>query len=108
MKALRDLAKGVNATAKAVRGINEVARETQRTGETLKDMTGSKKTGQQQSPQGKAAGASWACPCGTSNAGKFCGECGKPQPVETACSCGWIRSPENSAMKFCGECGAKF
>jgi hypothetical protein len=46
---------------------------------------------------------SWTCSCGTVNKGKFCGECGKPKPVEQAgwtCECGTVNKG-----KFCGECG---
>ncbi len=45
----------------------------------------------------------WLCPCGhAGNTGKFCSECGKPQPVQNVwrCSCGF----ENKG-KFCAECG---
>lgn len=47
--------------------------------------------------------AGWACPCGAQNQGKFCAECGKPQPALTGwiCACG----SENQG-KFCGECGS--
>ncbi len=44
----------------------------------------------------------WTCVCGTQNSGKFCSNCGKPQPVSDKwiCECG----AENSG-KFCSECG---
>lgn len=47
--------------------------------------------------------AGWACECGATNTGKFCAECGKPQPTELstwACECGTTNSG-----KFCSECG---
>jgi len=45
----------------------------------------------------------WACGCGKSNTGKFCAECGKPQPAEATgwtCECG-----KANTGKFCAECG---
>ncbi len=48
--------------------------------------------------------AGWTCECGAQNSGKFCSECGKPQPKQTdqwTCSCGHVNSG-----KFCSECGA--
>lgn len=48
----------------------------------------------------------WTCPCGTQNSGRFCSDCGKPQPAPApstnpwSCSCG----TENTG-KFCGDCG---
>ena len=47
--------------------------------------------------------AGWACECGHSaNTGKFCAECGKPQPAaEWACACGHV----GNTGKFCAECG---
>lgn len=44
----------------------------------------------------------WACGCGVNNTGKFCIECGKPQPVSNnwLCECG-----TTVAGKFCTECG---
>ena len=56
---------------------------------------------------GMAAGgaAGWACPCGhTGNTGKFCAECGKPQPAPVNtwnCPCGHT----GNTGKFCAECG---
>ncbi len=52
-----------------------------------------------------AAVAGWTCSCGKSgNTGKFCSECGSPQPVADGwtCSCGAVNKG-----KFCSECGAK-
>ena len=44
----------------------------------------------------------WRCECGHTNTGKFCSECGKPQPIddEWVCSCG-----KKNTGKFCSECG---
>jgi len=57
--------------------------------------------------QQAAAPAGWACACGhIGNMGKFCMECGKPQPQPQpqadgwACSCGFVNKG-----KFCAECG---
>ena len=47
---------------------------------------------------------SWVCACGAQNSGKFCSECGQPQPKDLkgwTCSCGQVNSG-----KFCSECGA--
>lgn len=50
--------------------------------------------------------AGWSCACGQSgNQGKFCSNCGKPQPAPVAagwtCECGQT----GNTGKFCGNCG---
>ena len=51
-----------------------------------------------------AAAGGWTCACGhAGNTGKFCSECGQPQPApakEWTCECG----TKNSG-KFCSNCG---
>lgn len=45
----------------------------------------------------------WTCSCGTSNTGKFCSGCGKPQPAPEgawSCECG-----AQNTGKFCSSCG---
>ena len=47
----------------------------------------------------------WKCECGTDNTGKFCQNCGKPQPapaVGWTCECG-----TTNQGKFCQNCGSK-
>lgn len=50
----------------------------------------------------QAPANAWVCGCGVSNSGKFCNECGKPQPAsdEWTCECG-----NKVTAKFCSECG---
>jgi len=62
-------------------------------------------TAGQQTAQPPAV-AGWTCACGHGgNTGKFCAECGKPQPAapaegEWTCSCGIVNKG-----KFCSGCG---
>ncbi|MCL2563401.1 MAG: SPFH domain-containing protein [Oscillospiraceae bacterium] len=52
-----------------------------------------------------SAAIGWACPCGETNTGRFCSECGtaQPAPPDTwACPCG-----EANTGRFCSECGAQ-
>ena len=47
------------------------------------------------------AAAGWTCACGTTNTGKFCSNCGQPQPAgEWICSCG-----TKNTGKFCSNFG---
>jgi len=60
---------------------------------------------QQAAPQQAAApaAAGWTCACGhAGNTGKFCAECGQPQPAAGwTCACGHA----GNTGKFCAECG---
>ena len=55
--------------------------------------------GMQQQQSAPATGG-WRCECGTENTGKFCSNCGKPQPTSWKCECG----AENTG-KCCSNCG---
>ena len=44
----------------------------------------------------------WACSCGTENSGNFCSECGTPRPTGWTCSCGTMNTG-----RFCSECGSQ-
>ena len=66
---------------------------------------------QQAAPSAPAAPAekkvnTWRCSCGAENTGKFCMECGKSKPEDTA---GWTcrKCGAVNKGKFCMECGEK-
>lgn len=58
-----------------------------------------------QTPQ-PSASTGWTCSCGQVNQGKFCGNCGTPQPQPQSstwqCACGQVNEGN-----FCGNCGSK-
>lgn len=57
--------------------------------------------GAQQAQQAQQSQGGWTCECGAVNGGKFCSECGKPNPAgEWTCECGAVNKG-----KFCSECG---
>lgn len=72
----------------------------------LAQMQMQQQANQQPAPAAAPAGAQaagWTCECGATNTGKFCSECGKPQPQPQAgwtCECGAVNTG-----KFCSECG---
>ncbi len=61
-------------------------------------------------PQPSADG--WTCTCGAVNKGKFCQECGKSKPagapVYKCDKCGWEPEDKSTPPKFCPECGDVF
>ena len=72
----------------------------------LAQMQMQQQANQQAAPSAAPTGApaaGWTCECGATNTGKFCSECGKPQPQPQAgwtCECGAVNTG-----KFCSECG---
>ena len=63
--------------------------------QSLFNMANQQKEAQTVSPN------TWTCTCGTVNTGKFCVECGKPNPKSPwVCSCG-----QENTGKFCSQCG---
>ena len=73
---------------------------------TLYGMAAAQQAAAPQVAQAQPTVAGWTCACGhEGNTGKFCSECGQPQPKDAlgwTCACGAFNKG-----KFCSECGAK-
>ena len=87
---------GMNAAANTGAGIDVNG---------LFQMGAAQQAQQTQQAPAQAQPAGWTCTCGAAgNTGKFCMNCGKPQPTAGAefwtCSCG-----AQNKGKFCTECG---
>lgn len=59
----------------------------------------------QQPQQNQVQG--WTCSCGTQNTGKFCQNCGQPQPNNSSIKCPNCGTENPQGTKFCGNCGGK-
>jgi len=92
--AMKSAAENPNGAMMGFMGMNAAMNAAPNTGSFF-DMAG------QEAKQAQNAGG-WKCECGAVNKGKFCSECGKPQPVDTTwqCECG-----AKNKGKFCSECG---
>ena len=106
-QAMQDAAKNPNGSMMAFAGMNMAGQAGGMNAGQLFQM------GQQAAPQAApqpaaapspqpAAGAGWTCSCGTVNTGKFCSNCGKPNPTGPwTCSCGTVNTGN-----FCSNCGS--
>jgi hypothetical protein len=117
---LDGILKGINEASKKVNEVKRAANTVKKTSSNLKqpasfssnqqstarlDST-AKLDNAQVIPGDQQASSSWVCECGTVNATRFCGGCGKSASVDMVCSkCQWKRPPESSNLKFCGNCG---
>ena len=53
-----------------------------------------------------AQAGGWTCECGAVNQGKFCANCGKPQPAPAPAAGGWTcECGATNTGKFCCNCG---
>lgn len=102
--AMQNAAKNENAGAfAAFAGINMAQGMGGNVGSLF--QMGQQQQQQQQPAQPAQQPAGWKCECGAVNTGKFCAECGKPQPKAEGWTCPGCGAVNKG--KFCMECGAK-
>lgn len=95
--AMIDAANNPNGAANTIYAVNGIAQNAN----AAAALYAQGQTAQPAAPA-PATATGWTCECGTVNTGKFCSECGKPNPAgEWTCSkCGTVNKG-----KFCSECG---
>lgn len=101
--AMRTAAGNQNGAAMAFMGMNMANQAGGINAQNLFQMGQQTSQGLANSPLETPASNTWKCSCGATVTGKFCSECGSPNPdAEWKCSCGTVNKG-----KFCTECGAK-
>ena len=103
-QAMQDAAKNPNGSMMAFAGMNMAGQAGGMNASQLFSM-GAAQAPQQAAPApapAAPAAGSWTCSCGTVNSGKFCSNCGSPNPAGPwTCSCG-----TQNTGKFCSNCGS--
>ena len=103
-QAMQDAAKNPNGSMMAFAGMNMAGQAGGMNTSQLFSM-GAAQAPQQAAPApapAAPAAGSWTCSCGTVNTGKFCSNCGSPNPAGPwTCSCG-----TQNTGKFCSNCGS--
>ena len=103
-QAMQDAAKNPNGSMMAFAGMNMAGQAGGMNASQLFSM-GAAQAPQQAAPApapAAPAAGSWTCSCGTVNTGKFCSNCGSPNPAGPwTCSCG-----TQNTGKFCSNCGS--
>lgn len=100
-QAMQDAAKNPNGSMMAFAGMNMAGQAGGMNASQLFNMGAAQQAAPAPAPAAPAAG-SWTCSCGTVNTGKFCSNCGSPNPAGPwTCSCG-----TQNTGKFCSNCGS--